>query len=615
MERAGQRGFLSLVQHQSTVGFSDGGESLSAHSPLPYSVLSSSQPSDVLPPRSLPSRYPVPTFVELGPCALAPLNHTTPEWSAPQGVEALPAWDGAEDYEPDPSWPEDPAPCSELIHIDGEPAAHLVDDLREASRTEAASRGRVLRRVAELYAYALARRGDTEHAWIHELTRTKGPRAQVGPVASVATALAQSSTDLVLRDVAAEVGVALMLPSGTARATVEEALVLAGDLPETLEALEEGRITWAHARLLLRTWRALLDGVGTEDSATAAQIETATTQDELPPVTSPAEARREAQELVQELLTRAPHTSVAQLGDHARRRRAKLGSAAHRRACASARRHRNVWVTPADDGLAYLNAVLDASVATAIKTRLDTMARTLDDDHRLVGEKRADVLGDLLLDGELPEGSGIPRGIRGQVSITVPAADLVAHDPDLFGVATRVQVEESGAHLQGYGPISPGDPLRIAAASSSWKRLLTHPDTGVVIEHGRATYTVPAGLRRLLAERDHTCRFPGCRRRATGCDVDHTVAWEDGGSTDAENLAHLCRHHHRIKHDDGALGAWRVQHLGHGVLEWRSPTGVVRRTVPGAATSATTEWLAGGTAATGPPLLRAGAAPDDPPPF
>ncbi|KAA9394937.1 HNH endonuclease, partial [Kocuria coralli] len=134
--------------------------------------------------------------------------------------------------------------------------------------------------------------------------------------------------------------------------------------------------------------------------------------------------------------------------------------------------------------------------------------------------------------------------------------------------------------------------------------------------------------------RDETCRFPGCRRQATGCDVDHTIPWATGGTTAITNLAHLCRRHHRIKHETPTLGAWQGRHINPntggpftasventtgvgsstgigagastdndigtgseqapaGVLEWTSPTGTVRRTVPGTATPITTTWLTG----------------------
>ncbi|WP_331712605.1 HNH endonuclease signature motif containing protein [Agromyces flavus] len=69
--------------------------------------------------------------------------------------------------------------------------------------------------------------------------------------------------------------------------------------------------------------------------------------------------------------------------------------------------------------------------------------------------------------------------------------------------------------------------------------------------------------------RDGGCRFPGCARRATTTDLDHTTAWAHGGRTDADNLAHLCRSHHRLKHHTG----WRMHHRPDGTIHWTSPAG------------------------------------------
>ncbi|WP_139344564.1 HNH endonuclease signature motif containing protein, partial [Rathayibacter sp. VKM Ac-2630] len=65
------------------------------------------------------------------------------------------------------------------------------------------------------------------------------------------------------------------------------------------------------------------------------------------------------------------------------------------------------------------------------------------------------------------------------------------------------------------------------------------------------------------------CRFPGCTRSATDSDIDHSTEWQRQGRTDADNLAHLCRHHHRLRHTT----TWQVRHLPGGILDWTSPTG------------------------------------------
>ena len=51
--------------------------------------------------------------------------------------------------------------------------------------------------------------------------------------------------------------------------------------------------------------------------------------------------------------------------------------------------------------------------------------------------------------------------------------------------------------------------------------------------------------------RDRTCRWPGCRRSATRSEADHTVAWQDGGTTCAANLAILCKGHHTLTQQGG----------------------------------------------------------------
>ncbi|MEU2198495.1 HNH endonuclease signature motif containing protein [Isoptericola sp. NPDC019482] len=47
------------------------------------------------------------------------------------------------------------------------------------------------------------------------------------------------------------------------------------------------------------------------------------------------------------------------------------------------------------------------------------------------------------------------------------------------------------------------------------------------------------------------------------------VAWSDGGRTVADNLTHLCRHHHVVKHQS----VWRSTLGPDGVVTWTSPTG------------------------------------------
>ena len=60
-------------------------------------------------------------------------------------------------------------------------------------------------------------------------------------------------------------------------------------------------------------------------------------------------------------------------------------------------------------------------------------------------------------------------------------------------------------------------------------------------------YEVPDRLREQAALRDHTCVFPWCTRSARKTDADHVIPYAEGGTTSSDNIAPLCRRHHRLK--------------------------------------------------------------------
>jgi hypothetical protein len=91
-------------------------------------------------------------------------------------------------------------------------------------------------------------------------------------------------------------------------------------------------------------------------------------------------------------------------------------------------------------------------------------------------------------------------------------------------------------------------------------------------------YKVPADIREQVQLRDRTCVFPGCTRPARRCDVDHIIEYDHDaeaegrrqpGPTQTDNLACLCRFHHRLK----THSAWRYRMVEPGIFEWTSPHG------------------------------------------
>ena len=106
------------------------------------------------------------------------------------------------------------------------------------------------------------------------------------------------------------------------------------------------------------------------------------------------------------------------------------------------------------------------------------------------------------------------------------------------------------------------------AAGGTWRRLVTDPASGVVIDVGRTRYRPPAGLADLVRARDRACVFPTCQTPAEQCDIDHLTAWSQGGTTSLDNLVTLCEAHHRLKHTPG----WALtKDNTSGVLSWHTP--------------------------------------------
>jgi hypothetical protein len=122
---------------------------------------------------------------------------------------------------------------------------------------------------------------------------------------------------------------------------------------------------------------------------------------------------------------------------------------------------------------------------------------------------------------------------------------------------------------------APSEP-EACAPNRTWTFSLTLL-SGASCDHAKETaaYRPSPGLRHLVEIRHATCTYPGCRRPATHCDADHTVAYQRGGRTCLCNLAALCRHHHKVKQSPG----WMLDQASPGVMTWTTPAG--RRYVVG----------------------------------
>lgn len=394
-------------------------------------------------------------------------------------------------------------------------AQHWLDALLEARAVMAAMQAREQECLARLEEIALE---------------------EAGPHAS------GLNQEMAWRSMVAEVAVATRQADRTVQVQFNLARRLLA-LPKVSEALARGRISIQHARVIAE------HSIG------------------LSSVGDAAEARCGALAEYEELaLTRAEATTPGKLASAARALAARLQQEPFEERAARASEDRCVEIRELEDGMSQLVHTLPTVFASAIFDRLTRQAKAVSaaGDARSRDQLRSDLAVELLLNGEPLCDSATPlsaaRGIRAQVSIVIPALTLL-------GKSESSNENLEPATLAGRGPIDLETAALLAAHAPELVRVITHPISGVVITAD--TYRPTASLRRYLEQRDRHCRFPSCNRDATWCDIDHTIAWEDGGKTEPGNLEVLCRGHHTLKHNS----KWKVEQVAPGVLEWTSPLG------------------------------------------
>ncbi len=322
-----------------------------------------------------------------------------------------------------------------------------------------------------------------------------------------------------------EVGSALRLSGAQARARLHNAEQLCARLPETLQALSEGQIAPAQATAI-----------------TEASYEL---DDELLPA---FEGR---------VLQHAPEQSLAQLRRTVRRAVLCLDArtAEQKRLRAVADRH--VRMAPADHGLAWVMALLPAADAQAVYHRIDGAARLAPtDDVRTLDQLRADAFVDGVLNGIH---GALPTAHGRQPNVNV-----------IVGLSTLVGSDDEPGWLDGYGAIGAGYAREIAHdPTGTWRRLLTDPVSGQLLDYGTSRYRPPRHLAEHVLARDGECGFPFCSQPARRSDLDHIKPYPQG-ETSAANLQPLHRRHHKAK---TAAGWQSCRDDRSGTTAWTSPQG------------------------------------------
>jgi len=340
-----------------------------------------------------------------------------------------------------------------------------------------------------------------------------------------------------------DISTALRLAPATAQSRIDIARTLVNNLPNTCSALVTGEISSAHATVIAReTAIAIRDGA---PESIVFEIE-------------------------QRAIAYAEFHTPGQLANHVRKSVALFAPEEFEETVSRATALRRISCYNEADGMSTVVAILPAAEAQVVMNsieafilRQDQLQNQLDGVHSreaaeklTIDQRRADALSSICANflSEISE-TVTPQRRPLTVNVTI---DL----PTLLGLA------ENPGQLAGYGPI-PAAVARELASDAKWKRFVTEPQTGNLLDFGRESYEPPQNLKDFLIARDRTCRFPGCRRSALLSDLDHAESWESGGSTSPDNIGALCRRHHRLKTHDG----WGIESFADGSCTWTSPLG------------------------------------------
>lgn len=393
-------------------------------------------------------------------------------------------------------------------------------------------------------------RAQARLAWLEQqaLVRLAGPYERVHEILVPDRTGEHHRIVEVKDDVRDEIAAALHRSPAVVHDQITAARLMNGPLAATSGALRDGRISPAHARVIVEQASRL------SDASHWTHVDPARDT----PVRAADRARfgRACAALQERVLPAAEAQTPAQTRAYARRVLVAVDADAAQRRREQARCTRDVWVSPDEDGIATLVARLDTLTAQSIRAAVDQAAAdpaVIGDCGATIGERRAEALAALVLGA---------AHVTAQIELTVPLSALVgsADDACVLPDGSIVGAEAFRSFVD--------DP----EVGFQVRRLVTDAESGRAIDLGHSRYEVSEPLRRWIAARDRTCRFPGCRRKATACQCDHVRPWNEGGRTDAANLHLLCPRHHQLK----THARWQVSRDdATGITTWTSPLGRV----------------------------------------
>jgi hypothetical protein len=372
-----------------------------------------------------------------------------------------------------------------------------------------------------------------------------------------------------------DVSSALRLSAGTAQMRIDVARTLVNHLPNTCSALATGELSAAHATVIAReTAAAIRDGLS---EFAIFSIE-------------------------EKAIAHAEFHTPSQVALQVRNAIAKFAPATFEEVVEKARDSRRVSCYNDVDGMSTVVAILPAEDAQTVMKAIEAFIIKGSSEFKISGDSpisdarnksdrnddSCDVAGKTSDSRNSDSRNSDTRSAdmkRADALTSLAGFALAASSEDValhrrpitvnvtIDLPTLLGLSENPGQLAGYGAI-PASVARALASDGKWKRFITDPQTGALLDYGRETYQPPQALIDFLIARDRTCRFPGCRRSAALSDLDHAQSWEEGGTTSLDNLGALCRRHHQLK----THGGWSIESRSDGSCTWTSPLGKIYQT-------------------------------------
>ena len=261
-----------------------------------------------------------------------------------------------------------------------------------------------------------------------------------------------------------------------------------------------------------------------------------------------------------ELVAQAPECSVRQLAEVA-----KAAALTPPATPSSAREHETRSLR-FNDACRTVTAQLPAEAYAEVRAGLELRAKQVPSDGETRWDQRlADALVSLVRTRRSTKTADEPSAPAPYVVVAhVPLATLTDENSELAG------------ELEHRGLIDAVVARRLACDATLVVAL--DDDVGHTMYEGRARRDPTPTQRRELWRRDRHCRFPGCTN-ATFVNPHHLKWWKrDRGTTDLDNLALLCEHHHGLVHSNG----WQLEGDANGELRFVGPSGRVMSSRPSA---------------------------------